>query len=377
MLTLELRSSRRRRSGMKLTEFALLLSGLVTLLGACSDDGDKPNPDTMAPDGAVADVPTQDGVTPPDGVVTEGAVPDVTPTPDQMLIPSDWTEVLGSTAGKIHDVFGLGPKQVYVVGAGGLIMTYDGTTWNTMNNPETSDLHGLWGNASKLFAVGNSIDLVYDGSSWSTGTSTTSYSFRDVWGGTASVFAVGEMGGYIRYRSFTSTYWSSVYTYSITTDAMYGVQAFSDSEVYVVGDNGLILVCKASCNSSSASNWTQMTSNTTSNLRAIWGPSGSDLFAVGFDGTILRYNGTSWSKMSTGGTSTYFQGVWGSGPSDVWAVGHPIFKNDESIYHFDGTSWTKTPPPRTSFLNAVWGSGPSDVWAVGNYNVLHYTGPKP
>jgi hypothetical protein len=62
--------------------------------------------------------------------------------------------------------------------------------------------------------------------------------------------------------------------------------------------------------------------------------------------------------------------VWGSSPSDVYAVGHPIFKADESIFHYDGSSWSKLPPPKTSYLNAVFGSSKSDVFAVGNFNIL-------
>ncbi|MFC2072468.1 hypothetical protein ACFLUU_07190 [Chloroflexota bacterium] len=33
-----------------------------------------------------------------------------------------------------------------------------------------------------------------------------------------------------------------------------------------------------------------MTSGVTENLKAVWGKSGSDVFAVGDAGTILRYN---------------------------------------------------------------------------------------
>ena len=55
-------------------------------------------------------------------------------------------------------------------------------------------------------------------------------------------------------------------------------------------------------------------------LSAVWGSSGSDVFAVGGGGTILHYDGSSWSGMSSG-TSNGLAGVWGSSGSDVFAVG--------------------------------------------------------
>ena len=43
----------------------------------------------------------------------------------------------------------------------------------------------------------------------------------------------------------------------------------------------------------------------------VWGSSGSDVFAVGNGGTILHYDGSAWSAM-TSGTTFALNGVWGS-----------------------------------------------------------------
>jgi hypothetical protein len=55
-------------------------------------------------------------------------------------------------------------------------------------------------------------------------------------------------------------------------------------------------------------------------LYGVWGSSGSDVFAVGDYGTIVHYDGSSWSSMSSG-TGNGLDGVWGSSGSDVFAVG--------------------------------------------------------
>ena len=43
-----------------------------------------------------------------------------------------------------------------------------------------------------------------------------------------------------------------------------------------------------------------MSSGTTDNLESVWGSSGDDVFAVGGGGTILHYEGSAWSDMSSG-----------------------------------------------------------------------------
>jgi len=63
-----------------------------------------------------------------------------------------------------------------------------------------------------------------------------------------------------------------------------------------------------------------MTSGTTNRLTAVWGSSATDVFAVGWGGTILHYDGTSWQLM-TSGTGNNFNAVWGSSATDVFAVG--------------------------------------------------------
>jgi hypothetical protein len=70
------------------------------------------------------------------------------------------------------------------------------------------------------------------------------------------------------------------------------------------------------------------------NLYGIWGSSSSDIFAVGDSGIILHYNGSSWSPMGSGTTNALF-GVWGSSSSDVFAAG-----DYGTILHYDGSSWS-------------------------------------
>ena len=103
---------------------------------------------------------------------------------------------------------------------------------------------------------------------------------------------------------------------------------------------------------------------------AVWGATGSNVFAVGDYGNIWRYDGTSWTAQPSG-TSKSLLGVWGSGGTDVFAVG-----GWGTILHYDGTRWTAQ-TSGTSLLDlwGVWGSGRTDVFAVGTGGtILHYDG---
>ena len=55
-------------------------------------------------------------------------------------------------------------------------------------------------------------------------------------------------------------------------------------------------------------------------LSTVWGSGASDVWAVGYFGAIVHWNGSAWSGFSTG-TTYHLSDIWGSGPSDVWTVG--------------------------------------------------------
>ena len=53
----------------------------------------------------------------------------------------------------------------------------------------------------------------------------------------------------------------------------------------------------------------------------VWGTSGTNVFAVGLGGTILHYDGVSWTAQSSGTTKT-LNGIWGTSAGDtIFVVG--------------------------------------------------------
>ncbi|MDI6791872.1 MAG: DUF3160 domain-containing protein [bacterium] len=95
----------------------------------------------------------------------------------------------------------------------------------------------------------------------------------------------------------------------------------------------------------------------------------TDGWAVGVGGTILHWDGASWSEVSSP-TSNWLYSVTMTGPTDGWAVG-----DGSTIFHWDGVSWSEVSLPTSNSLRSVTMTGPTDGWAVGwNGTILHWDG---
>lgn len=149
---------------------------------------------------------------------------------------------------------------------------------------------------------------------------------------------------------------------SPTTTPLFGVCASSLNNIWVVGDSGKILRYNGL-------GWANVASGTTRGLYDIW-CSGASVFAVGESATLLRWNGNAFvAQPAPTGFNSTLTAISGTSANDVWAVG-----DDGSIVHFDGTSWTKSMSPTTEKLRAVLAFSANDVYASGDDSVLHWDG---
>ncbi|MDQ3855692.1 MAG: hypothetical protein M3281_04770 [Chloroflexota bacterium] len=93
---------------------------------------------------------------------------------------------------------------------------------------------------------------------------------------------------------------------------------------------------------------------------------------------ILRWNGTSWSRLTSPnlGVSTQLQEVALVSSGNVWAVGD--YYSSPSVgktftARWNGTSWSRVSSPNAgSELDRLWRAsrvpGTNQVWAVGEYS---------
>jgi hypothetical protein len=144
-----------------------------------------------------------------------------------------------------------------------------------------------------------------------------------------------------------------------------GIWGPSASEVFAVGDfGGLVRYTGGAWVSDEALNENQ--------LWDVRGTSATDVFAVGDFGTIVHWNGTLWEEMDSGlgcGCESLY-GVWAAAPDDAWAVG-----DGGLILHYDGTQWVPGDTMPVEWLGGVWGSAANDVFAVGDDGgIFHYDG---
>lgn len=148
---------------------------------------------------------------------------------------------------------------------------------------------------------------------------------------------------------------------NLSLNAVWGSAA---DNVYAVGRNGLVLRFDGSA-------WREVSEAkvTTNNLLAIWGTAKDDIWSVGAFGTIVHFDGTRWSVVASPDTLDTLRGVWAAARDNVFAVG-----DRGTVTHYDGVQW-RAAQQTPNRLNAVWGRNRDDVWAVGEAGtVLHYDG---
>lgn len=297
---------------------------------------------------------------------------------------STWTRVRG-VAASLEGLWGMAANDLFVVGQGGLIERYNGTTWTPMASGTGETLTDVWGASNTaVFAVGtNGVIRRFDGTSWSAQASQTSQWLWGVHGsGPTNVIAVGEGGTILRYDG---TSWSPMA--SPTTDAVVGVRVFSPTDAIAVGGGGVVLRYNGTA-------WTQVATLNTISLVGVWGPSASDLYAVGAHGYAAHFDGTTWTELDSRigytleavagtGSSAFavgrssvtmltpaaatrvaytpdLRGVWGLSATSAVAT-----TDVGLIWRYTNGVWQVLDTGTRHRFRGVWASGPGDIVVVG------------
>lgn len=140
-----------------------------------------------------------------------------------------------------------------------------------------------------------------------------------------------------------------------------GVFALGTRHVWAVGTHGTILFFDGS-------DWSKQSSGTQVELRGVSACDPEHVWAVGDKGTILFYDGSSWKKQDSG-TGAGFMGVSAQTPAHVWAAG------SDGVYFFDGSKWSKQAGETLEQFTAsgIFALDPFHVWAVGGKQELGST----
>ena len=287
------------------------------------------------------------------------------------LLPSDtvagWSVVDIGTTDPLYGIWGSAFDDVFVVGANGTVLHYNGSEWTSMNSTVTNNLQNVWGSSSTdVFAVGNEGTVIhYDGSNWTSMTSNTTARLNAVWGSSSTdVFVVGNEGVIIHYDGSN---WTSMESGS-TTAWFSSVWGSSGNNVFVPAGRRVLHY--------DGSDWTAMETGLDDvQLRYIAGTSSTNVVAVGDTGAVdiaaVRYNGVNWSVVSSD-LYCCISDLWSNSETDAFVVGTVYMSDPDSnsahIYHYNGNTWSWTYLGQTcafaTRLYGVWGAG-LDVFAVG------------
>lgn len=274
----------------------------------------------------------------------------------------------GGGASSINDVAMINDVDIWVAGE---ILLPDSVAQDTLGrNPPFGAAH--WnGKEWNFFRLPAIVSPTY--TEYLPTTGIIAFSSTDIW------FASG--GGVHRFngKTITQSYWLKKFPGNIgildegqTVEKLWGS---SSSDLYAVGRNGGI----ARFNGSS---WQKIESGTTLNLHDIYGATDSktgeqQILAVGssnipFNRVILRIQGTSVTTLSSSPIEYELIGVWFVPNQHYYVVGDGVFEKTS----LNESTWKNNPLDITSFgMSAVRGNGVNDIFSVGSFmEIVHYNG---
>ena len=301
-----------------------------------------------------------------------------------------WTNISGA---KLNAVLALAADNVWVVGATGTILHYDGSGWSREASGTSYDLCGIAALAANdIWAVGaQGTILHYNGSTWAPQASGITIRLNGVKALDGShVWAVGDYdatnlhGTILRYNGSS---WSSESVAGGVGNLM-AVVPFAANDVWVVGHEGIAPFLETEGRSSilhyDGSSWIYVMGDTQAYLRGLTAIDSSHMWSAGgalevgrdpddkpiVQSSIFFYNSSSWARQAAPNGTSDLYGISALAASDVWAVG-----NIGNVLHFDGSSWSRQDIGLTRRLNAVSARVSNDIWAVGDGGlVIHYDG---
>lgn len=156
---------------------------------------------------------------------------------------------------------------------------------------------------------------------------------------------------------------------------MSSIHGVSASSLWAVGGAGAAIhITNADTETPSAKPFNSLTTNA---LRGVWAAADDDVWAVGASGTIRHYRGDArfWEVVDDVPAKFTFNAVWGTSSADVWAVG-----DAGVVLHYDGSRWSRIKVAGQGVLRpnlySVWSPSPGHVW-IGGQGVVLSLGGKP
>jgi hypothetical protein len=156
--------------------------------------------------------------------------------------------------------------------------------------------------------------------------------------------------------------WQNPVPQGNTLEAVWGRSA---TEVYAIGSQQTLLRWDGV-------NWSPAQDPPSPPISDLWGLDTGVIFAAGYFGTVLRFDGVTWTEIPTD-FSTDLIAILAFAENDIFVAER--FPS-AGIRHFDGIEWTQigTAPDG---IHDLGGSGPGDIYAVGFEGMMtHFDGAE-
>jgi len=271
-----------------------------------------------------------------------------------------WTEMSSDIEGSnaaATGIFGFGPDALYASNANGNgASSWDATQglWDFVPESAGPSHRAVWGRNDTLWFVGDAgVVTRKSGSDWTLIDVGTTENLRGVGGLTngADIWAVGANSTVRRFHGDGSNL--EVVTIDTKTDLQLNdVWAASPDDVFIAGKLGVWWRLGGE------TNWSYQ--DTGPRVMALWGTSASNVFGVGNNGLMMRFDGTSWTTLPVFTNAELFD-VEGRSPVDVFASGQ-----SGTVLHYDGSTWAPMFVPTNNTLTGLWASPADGIFAVGD-----------
>lgn len=273
----------------------------------------------------------------------------------------------------LHGVWANSACDVWAVGDNGATIHWDGTAWTNRTGATSLTLTRLWApDAQTLWAIGtdggNSAAIFHwSGTGWvKDGPGIAAETLNGIWGAgpgdiwtVAGTFSLTSTGKILHYDG---TSWTVAPTdYSGQLPGLFGVWGRSANDVWAVGGNGVIL------HWTGTGMWTTVRTQAFQAFREVWGGSSGPVWAAGSVGfppmnrLLFKWDGSTWTDATTGPASTSYYAVWGTAPDNAWVVGA-----SGTVIHWNGSSWSQVAGNTAATLFGAGGDAANHLFFVGD-----------
>lgn len=257
---------------------------------------------------------------------------------------STWRAVDTGSSGDLVAIWAVSPTDAWAVGDKGLALHWDGVKWTRAEIGGDYDLHGVWASAPDDVWLGPSTGreslsaygaLRFDGSAWRLSSFGTGDGWvAHVWGSsTSDVWMALQMDGLLMH--WNGSTWREVDSEMGTLfdfDDLWGTRK---DDVWAVGSTS---TSERSLLHYDGTRWRRIApdealeASFSMSWEGVWS-GGSNTWIVGGSGLVARWDGTTWTQeLQADFTAPTLRDVWGPSETDVWAVGD------------DGVIVRRTPP---------------------------------